>query len=658
MSNKLTKYSSFWICLSLTLVTFAVFYQVHSFGFVNYDDSNFISENPHVRSGLSWENIKWSFTAVYHTYWQPLTWLSYMLDCTLFGLNAGAFHLINVFIHVANTILLFLVLSRMTRGIWQSAFVAGLFALHPLHVESVAWVAERRDVLSTLFWLLTILFYARYAGRPSAGRYFAAVTVFILGLLSKPMLVTLPFVLLLLDYWPLLRFSTKGGHLERDRGQKTSLKWLIIEKVPFIILSAIASAVTFLTTLDVGAVALIPLKERILNAICSYLIYIEKMFWPVNLAVFYPHPFNNLTVGQVAAAILILLAISVLVIRLAAGRRYLLTGWFWYLGTLVPVIGFIQVGNQAIADRYSYITLIGLFIIIAWGMPDLLAKWRYRKIVLVSSAIMVISAMSICTYFQLRHWRNSLTLFRHALDVTENNYIAHLKMAESLYEQQRLDEAVTEYQKYFQIIPNDPDALNAYGIILGRLGRYDEAVKYLTKALQMKPDFADAHANIGYALIIQGNIDEAAVHLSKALQLDPNFALAHYRFGNILLQRGRINEAITHFEKALQLKPDWVELMNTIAWCLAVNEKTAVRNPDKAVKLAQRACELTNYEEPELLDTLAVSYAAAGNFKKAIELTGKALGLCKSPDRETLKKELESRLVLYKAGKPYIENEQ
>ena len=649
MSNKLTKYSSFWICLTLTLATVAVYCQVCSYDFVNYDDRGYVYKNPNIQDGITLQAVKWAFTTGYVSNWHPLTWLSHMLDWQFFGPNAGGHHLTNLIFHIANTLLLFLVLRRMTNAFWQSAFVAALLALHPLHVESVAWVAERKDVLSTFFWILTMWAYLRYVEHPNVWRYLFALLMFALGLMSKPMLVTLPFVLLLLDYWPIERFG------------KRTIFYLIREKIPFIVFSTASSVITFLVQRSGGSVVkttVIPLQVFVSNAFVSYVKYIEKMIWPSRLAVFYPHPLNHLPAGQVAAAILILLVISVLVIRLASGRRYLLTGWFWYLGTLVPVIGFIQVGDQAMADRYSYVPLTGLFIIIAWGVPDLLTKWRYKKIVLVSSAILVISAMSVCTYFQLRHWRNSLTLFQHALDVTENNYIAHLQMAIFLCEQQRLDKAVTEFQKYLQIRPNDPDALNAFGVVLGRLGRHDEAVRYLIKALQIKPDFADAHANIVYALTIRGNLDEAAVYLAKALQLDPNSALVHYHCGNILVKNGKINEAVTHFEKALQLKPDWVELMNTMAWCLAVNEKTAVRNPAKAVKLAQRACELTNYEEPELLDTLAVAYAAAGNFSKAIEVTGKALELCRSCDQEMLKKEIESRLVLYKAGKPYIENEQ
>jgi len=386
---------------------------------------------------------------------------------------------------------------------------------------------------------------------------------------------------------------------------------------------------------------------------------------------------------------LILLVISVLVIRLAAGRRYLFTGWFWYLGTLVPVIGFVQVGAQAMADRYSYIPLTGLFIIIAWSLPELLGKWSYRKMVLWTSSLIVLFILTALTYLQLQYWRDSITLYQHALAVTKNNYTINFSITQPLLDQGRNEEAVLhcsealriipddlsaqigltgallaagrldqveiECQKFLQKEPNDPDLLNNLGIAFGRQGKFDQAVKYLTKALQIKPDFADAHTNIGYVLTIQSNLDEAAVHLYKALQLDPDSALAHYYFGNILVQSGKINEAVTHFEKALKLKPDWVELMNSLAWILAVQPEMTSHNPDKAVKLAQRACELTNYQEPELLDTLSVAYAAAGDFNKAVEIAQKALELCQSGEKKILKKEIEKRLVLYKENKPYIE---
>jgi tetratricopeptide (TPR) repeat protein len=655
MGNILIKYRSFWICLALTLATTAVFYQVCTNDFVNYDDPMYVYENPNIQAGITPKAFKWVFTAGYASNWHPLTWLSHMLDWQLFGPNPAGHHLTNLIFHIANTLLLFVVLKRMTHTPWPSAFVAALFALHPLHVESVAWISERKDVLSTLFWLLTMAAYLRYVKHPGVVRYLLTLLTFAMGLMAKPMLVTLPFVLLLLDYWPLARVPYGQAIVKTDR---QILYHLIQEKIPFFALSAVSSAVTFLVQRSSGAVltiTMVPLKLRIYNAIISYVEYIGKMVWPSRLAVFYPYRIWDLATWQTAVSLLLLLAISILVLRLAAGRRYLLTGWLWYLGTLLPVIGLIQVGSQALADRYTYITLTGLFIIIAWGLPDLLAKWRYKKITLTLAALLVILIMSICTHFQLRYWRNSLTLFQHAIDVTKDNYIAHLCIGEALYKQHRLDEAIMEYKKYLQIRPDKPDALHTLGIALGQQGKFDEAIKYLTKALQIKPDFAEAHVDLGYALALQGNLDEAFVHLAEAIRLDPNSALVHHHLGQVLVQMGKINEAITHLEEALQLKPDWVELMNDLAWYLATYNDDKIRNPTKAIRLAKRACELTNNENPGILDTLAAAYAADGRFSQAIETAEKALELCQSSEQNTLKEKIKSRLVLYKAGKPYIE---
>jgi tetratricopeptide (TPR) repeat protein len=666
MDNILTKYRSFWICLALMLITTAVFYQVCTYDFVNYDDNVYVYENPNIQAGITPKAIKWAFTTGYFANWYPLTWFSHMLDWQLFGSKPAGHHLTNLIFHIVNTLLLFIVLKQMTHRLWPSAFVAALFALHPLHVESVAWVAERKDVLSTFFWMLTMWAYLRYVKHPGVARYLLTLLTFALGLMAKPMLVTLPFVLLLLDYWPLARVQSERAVGKTDRRDERNMDTsfnrqatyhLIQEKIPFFVLSVISSVVTFLVQRSSGTVAnlvQVPLKIRIFNALISYVEYIGKMIWPVHLAVFYPHAGRNLSILYAIISAVLLLTATILILRFAKNRRYLLTGWFWYLGTLVPVIGLVQVGPQALADRYTYITLTGLFIIIAWGLPDLLAGWRYKKIALTLSVLLIILAMSVCTYFQLHHWQNSLTLFQHALDVTEDSYTTHLHIADSLCEQNRLDEAIGEYQKCLQRIPNDPDALNNLGIALGKQGKFDEAIKCFTEALRIKPDAA-AHTNIGYALALQGNLDEAAVHLAEALRLDPHFAQAHYYFGQVLAQRGKINEAITHFEEALRLKPDWVEPMNNLAWFLVTSKETTIHNPDKAVRLAQRACELTNYKKPDLLDTLAVAYAAAGDFSKAIETAEKALELCQSSEQNVLKEKIENRLVLYKAGKPYIE---
>ncbi|MBN1391983.1 MAG: tetratricopeptide repeat protein [Sedimentisphaerales bacterium] len=648
MDNIATKYRSFWVCLALTLVTAAVFCQVCAYDFTNYDDGGYVYENFSIQGGFTPEAVKWAFTTGHNCNWHPLTWLSHILDWQLFGPKAGGHHLVNLIFHIANTLLLFIVLKEMTRGFWQSAFVAVLFALHPLHVESVAWVAERKDVLSTFFWMLTMLAYVRYVKQPSAARYLLTLPALALGLMSKPMLVTLPFVLLLLDYWPLARVSF----------ERRVLCHLIREKIPFFILSAVSSAVTFFVQRSGGAVAglvYLPLKTRILNTIFSYAEYIRKMVWPARLAVFYPYPDQNRLILYAVISAILLLAVTILVFRSAKTHRYLFTGWFWYLGTLVPVIGLVQVGMQAMADRYTYITLTGLFIIIAWGVPDLLTKWRYKKTALALSALAVITTLSVRTYFQVRHWRDSLTLFQHAIDATGDNYTARLHLALSLLEQNRIDKAIKMYQKHLWEVPDSIEALNNLGIALGKQGKFDESVEHFEKALQIKPDYVSAHTNLSYVLLSQGKFDEAILHLTEAIRLSPLSVRAHYYLGQALTQKGRVGEAIKHFEEAIRLKPDWAEPMNDIAWFMTVSKETKVRNPERAIRLAEKACKLSDYKKPEFLDTLAAAYAAAGDFEKAIGTAERALELCQSPEQNPLKEEIESRLALYKAGKPYIE---
>ncbi len=701
MDNILIKYRSFWVCLALMLITTAVYYQVCTYDFINYDDPNYVSKNPNIQAGITPKAVKWALTTGHADNWHPLTWFSHMLDWLVFGPKAGGHHLTNLIFHIANTLLLFIVLKQMTDKLWPSAFVAALFALHPLHVESVAWVAERKDVLSTLFWMLTMWAYSRYVKQPGVARYLLTLLTFAIGLTAKPMLVTLPFVLLLLDYWPLARFPSGqpiGETGKRNKkymyiySHRRILYHLIWEKIPFFALSAVSSIITFIMQQGPRVqITLCPLKFRIYNALVSYVEYIGKMIWPSRLAVFNPHPGRNISILNVVISAVLLFAVTILIVQFAKNRRYLVTGWFWYLGTLVPVIGIVQVGLQALADRYTYITLTGLFIIIAWGIPDLLAKWQYKKIALTLSALLIILAMSICTHFQLRHWQNSLTLFQHSRDATGDNYITHGNIADFLCEQNKLDEAIAEYQKCLQIRPDDPEALNNIGIALGKQnkldeaievyrkclqirpgypealnnlgialseqGKFDEAVECFTKVLRTKPDSFTAHTNIGYALSLQGSLDEAVVHLAEAIRLNPRSAQAHYYLGQVMVQKRKIDEAIVHFEEALQLKPNWIEPMNNLAWFLVISQETTIHNPDKAVRLARRVCELTNYKEPSLLDTLAAAYAAAGDFSKAIETAEKALELCQSSERNLLKKNIENRLVLYKAGKAYIETQ-
>jgi len=412
------------ISLFLILGAFSVFWPVLNFEFVNFDDDTYVSENPHIQDGLTWGGVQWAFLidpgsgSQHADFWIPMTFISHMITIELFGLEPWGHHMVNLMIHIMNTLLLFWTLRRMTGSLWKSGFVAALFAIHPLHVESVAWVTERKDVLSTLFWILTIWVYAFYTKRPKFHRYLLVALTFSLGLMSKPIVMTLPFVLLLLDYWPLHRFRW-GDH-------QTALK-LVWEKTPLMALTGVCFVLTLLVQQKwetVGSLQTFPLGNRIGNALVSYVDYIGKMFWPMNLAVFYPHP-GNLPLEQIIVSALLLLAITILVIRWSPRAPYLVVGWLLFLGTLVPVIGLVQVGQQAMADRYTYIPLIGLFIIIAWGIPDLIAKWHYQKLFLSLGAGLILSALMVITWLQVQHWRNSISLFEHAIEVTGTNYVAY-----------------------------------------------------------------------------------------------------------------------------------------------------------------------------------------------------------------------------------------
>jgi tetratricopeptide (TPR) repeat protein len=671
-------YRSCYIYLILALGTFAVFRSVLNCDFLYYDDQEYVVMNDHVQAGLTAQSVKWAFSAAFAANWHPLTWLSHMLDFQLFGLNPKWHHLTNLLLHIANTLLLFTVLKLMTGALWQSAFVAALFAVHPLHVESVAWVAERKDVLSTMFWLLTMAAYMRYVRLGGAKRYMITLLAFALGLMAKPMLVTLPFVLLLLDYWPL-------GRLQSAR----DIKNLIFEKLPFFVFSAASSLVTFLAQRAAGVVAgseLLPLKFRIANAVISYTQYIAKMLWPNRLATVYPYHIDNLSLWRTAVAALLLIAASILAARLAAKHKYTLTGWLWFLGTLVPVIGLVQVGCQAMADRYSYIPLTGLFIIIAWGVPEALSNWRYRNIILSVSAAIILLVLSICTYLQLRYWRNSIALFEHTLAVTENNAAVHNHLGYALYKLGRTDEAIEHYYQALRINPSSAIIQNNLGIALESQGKADEAIShyiaatqirpnfpdgyyntahllaskgklseaadYYRQALKFNPDFAEAHNYLALALKFQGRPDEAIDHFQSALRIRPDYAEAYVNLGITLASQGRFDEAISHYRKAIDLKPDFVEALNNLAWVLVVNPDPKMRDANEAIVLAERASELTKQQNPTILNTLAAAYAASGQFDRAITTVQKAIELADSAGNNELSNRLGKQLELYKQGKP------
>jgi len=547
------------IGLFLVAATLVVYGGVQQHRFVIYDDDLYVTQNLKVRSGLTRENLTWALTAGHADNWFPLTWFSHMLDVELYGLDPGRHHLTSVLFHILSALLLFILLKRMTGSVWRSGFVAALFALHPLQVESVAWVAQRKTVLSTFLGMLTLWSYVRYVEAPEGARYLATLLFFMLGLLSKPMLVTLPFVLLLLDYWPLDRCRPgmpKNGNNARKWGIKT---WLFLEKTPFFVLAAAASIATYLVQREWGAVNsfdMIPLKLRISNALVSYIAYVIKMIWPQRLAAFYPYP-AAIPMWKVVGASALFAVISSGVIITMKRHPYLLVGWLWYIGTLVPVIGLVQVGAQALADRYAYLTLIGLFIMIAWGVPVLWGKMNLPRIGLY--LIVAISLLMLLkgSWFQNRYWRNSIELFSHTLNMTSNNFVIHNGLGSALVLKGRTTEAITQFSEALRIKPHYAEAHNNLGIALEVQGRNAEAVEHFSEALRIKPDYAEAYNNIGGAMLRQGKLEEAMRFLSTGLRKNPNYAEAYNNLGVAWLRKGRVETSIIFFRKALQIMPDY-----------------------------------------------------------------------------------------------------
>ncbi len=542
------------ISLFLVLLTFAVFYRLAGYDFVNFDDDLYVTANSRVQRGLTLENFIWAFSSIEIANWHPITWLSHMSDIQMHGLNPGAHHLTNVILHVANTLLVLIIFSRMTGFFWQSACLATLFALHPLHVESVAWVAERKDVISTFFLLLTVWCYSRYAEHPDRARYLAVLLFFILGLLSKPMVVTLPFILLLLDFWPLKRFrinavlsvhqvqaqvDTRTHGISKsnqsDVLSKTtpvlpgqSIVYLVREKIPLFVLSAATCAVTLFAQHSSGTVLsleVMPLTARVANSLISYVTYIVQMIYPVRLAVFYPLA-TSVPWWKIAGAFCILIAISYLAWKTASKHPYILFGWLWYLGTLFPVIGIVQVGTQAMADRYTYVPLIGLFVSIVWGASDFAKTWRYGAAAITGGIMVILSVVTILTWVQISYWKNSVALFSHAIEVTSKNSLAHYNMASVLTDQNKIDEAIRHYNESVKLKPQHKEAHYNLGLLMAQKGDIDEAIKHFSNALQINNDYAQAHNNLGVMRMQQNRIDEAIMHFQTAVRLNPGYKAA------------------------------------------------------------------------------------------------------------------------------------
>jgi Flp pilus assembly protein TadD len=594
------------ICIALAALSWLVFGQTLWHDFVNYDDPRYVYENTKITEGLSISGIAWAFTHIHSMNWHPLTTISHMLDCQLYGLKAGGHHFTNVLLHIVAVMLLFLGLLQMTGAFWRSAFVAAVFAIHPLRVESVAWIAERKDVLSGVFFMLTLLAYLSYVRLPRIRRYLVVVFVFACGLMSKPMLVTLPFVLLLLDYWPLDRI-------------KEQVWKRVLEKIPLIALSVVSSIATFLAQKGaVGWTEDLPILERINNATVSYVLYIWQMLWPLNLAVFYPHPENRLPVWEIVSSLLLLICVTAVAITLRKQRPYLITGWLWYLGMLVPVIGLVQVGWQGGADRYTYLPQIGLYVALTWAVADLTTLWRHQRIILSVAALLTIVVLSWRASVQTWYWRDSETLFKHALAVTKNNDVAK----------------------------------NNLGIVYLRQGNVDEAISLLQAAVDLRPDNSPAHENLAKALLQKGKVADALTHYRKLLELQPDNIEVHNIVGTVLTQQGRIREGVEEWQKVLAVQSDNGNAMSNLAWIFATSPDDSLRDGAKAVQLALEALRISGHRIPIIFRTLAAAYAETGEFSKAIQTAQQGVELANSQGNSGLAAELQGNMALYEQRRP------
>lgn len=594
------------VCLGLAAITFAVFGQTASFSFINFDDNVYVYENPHVTAGLTEQSIRWVFSHPDCSFYHPLTMLSLMVDYQLYGLRAGGYHLTNVFLHAASAIILFLVLREMTGSFWRGAFVAAVFAVHPLRAEAVAWVAQRKEVLAGFFFMVTLAAYAWFARKPNSPfRYLTVIAAFILALLSKPTVVTLPFVLLLLDYWPLGR-SKHPGIVPR----------LIWEKVPLLALALGASVMTVATEGKwIAANAHVPLGARLANSGVSYVEYLRQMFWPTGLAVPYPFVPGGTPGWQILVSAALLIAVTLFVLTKSRSQPWLLVGWLWFLGMFVPMIGLLQVGAFSRADRYTYLPQIGLYLAISWTLAELHLKRRTAAVLM--SAVVV--ALMASAWSQTSCWATDESLWSHSVAFTKNNTVA----------------------------------MSNLGADYLRNGKIDQAVALYNHALRTDPDNAESHNNYGLALLQEGKLDDAISHFQRSLELNPGNASAHLNLGSALRRQGKIRDAISQLQAALQIDPDDVEALNNLAWLLATGPQATLRNGEKATELAIRASQLTRGQNPVVLRTLAAALAEASHFQDAAETARHAIDMANTQGNTRLSGELQSDLEFYERGQSY-----
>jgi tetratricopeptide (TPR) repeat protein len=646
--------------LLLALVSILAYWPATQNGFVNYDDDLYVTQNSVVQNGLTWSGVHWAFSKINVSNWHPLTWLSHMVDCELFRLNAGGHHLDSLLIHAANAGLLFALLFRLTSALWPAFFIATLFAWHPLHVESVAWISERKDVLSLFFALISMLNYARYVNlakvqSSKAKVYFAwSLLAFALSLMAKPMLVTLPFVLLLLDFWPLCRLTSCKLQVESSEPRNLQL---ILEKWPFFLLTAAACVLTVIAQQDAAMVPLqrVPLGLRLENVVTAYVGYLAKTIWPAHLSVFYPLP-KFIPLWKVVGAAVVLLAASILVWRQRQRRPYLLVGWLWYLGALVPAIGLVQVGDQAIADRYTYFPLIGIFLAATFWMKDFAEQQRFPPLAVGVWAGVILATCLLLTEKQLAYWRDSQTLFIHALAVTKDNALAHLNLGEALQEQNRQAEALAEYQEVLRISPSRVEAYNNISRILNDQGKPAAALEYSQAALQLNPKSPAYHDSLGIILAELGRSNEAMQHFDEALKWDANYAPTYFQKGRLLLRQGQDLEAVKNFNRALQIEPDNFQMLIYVARVLAADENAPARNGAQALAYASNAARIAGAAQPVVLDTLAMALAECGRFSEATQTQQQAVTMICASGQSEDAAIMQQRLELYQKQQPWRES--
>jgi tetratricopeptide (TPR) repeat protein len=693
------------ICSVLVGITWLVFAQTVRHQFVTYDDPQYVYANPDISAGVSPGRISWAFTHTIAGNWHPLTTISHMLDCQLYGLDPAGHHFTNVLFHTIAVVLLLLVMQQMTGSLWRSAFVAALFAIHPLHVESVAWVSERKDVLSAVFFMLTLGAYVRYVRAPSVISYLLLLLLFALGLMSKPMLVSVPFVLLLLDYWPLGRVTNVGFSKTLKWQAPSSIQWpvirrLVAEKVPLFALSVLSSVVTLSTQFrSTDTMSELPLPWRLSNAAVSYVAYIWQMFWPVRLAAFYPHPNDQLNLWQVLPAIAFLIAVSLVAIVWRKEWPYIFTGWFWYVGMLVPVIGLVEAGEQGRADRYTYLPQIGLYLVIAWGIADPMTSIMTRKAhsrlfttgrqpparkarkspahsrqargsspriryqaLWAATAAAIIMLLSWRAFVQTSYWKNSEVLWKHTLAVTKDNDMAEYNLGHFYLQRGDVNSAISSFERALQIRSgnssahyNSGSALieNNLAVLLAQKGRLNEAIDHYHNAMRLRPGYGDPYLNLGNILFQQGRMPDAVALWQNARATESKDGRFHALLADAFLRAGLQKDAIAEYEKAVRNSVEDPLPRNSLAWLLATSSDASIRNGNRAVELANEAVRLSHGKDPSYLRTLAAACAESGRFVEAKQYAGRAFRAAELLDNRSLLDALRDEIALYELGLPY-----